>query len=161
MKFSLKNNRGVTLCELMIALAIVSIIATIGTVSLLGMKQRMKLAGFANTIKADLNRGKIIAARQKSYVVLQISDGYYELFVDDGAGEAAPGDWLLQGDELRLARREIDQSLSLVSNFPGDHLRLRSSGRIRPGRFTISGAGGRQMAVVVNAVGRIRLEGPT
>ena len=161
MSCQMSRSRGFTLCELMVVLAIVSIMAGVGTVSLLGMKQRMKLTGLANVIKGDLNRGKIIAARQKSYVVLQISDGFYELFVDNGAGGATPGDWLLQGDEVRLARREIDQSLSLASNFPGDHLRLRSSGRIRPGRFTITGSGDRQMAVVVNAVGRIRLEGPT
>ena len=104
----MSRSRGFTLCELMVVLAIVSIMAAVGTISLLGMKQRMKLTGLANTIKGDLNRGKIIAARQKSYVVLQINDGFYELFVDNGAGGATPGDWLRQGDEIRLARREIE-----------------------------------------------------
>lgn len=161
MRVAMKHISGFTLYELMIVLAILSIIGTIGTVSLIGMKQRMQLSGLANVLKSDLNRGKIIAARQKSYVVLQIHDGFYELFVDNGAGGATPGDWLREGAEVRLARREIAESLSLASNFPGDHLRLRSGGRIRPGRFTIKNTGGSEMAVVVNALGRIRLEGPT
>ena len=153
----MKQGGGFTLYELMIVLAIVSIMATIGTVSLLGFKQRAQLSGLANVIKSDINRAKIIATRQKSYVVLQIHDGFYELFVDNGAGDATPGDWLREGAEAKISRREFVSSISLTSNFPGNHLRLRSSGRIRPGTFFLENRSGKKMSVVVNAVGLIRL----
>jgi len=156
-----ENYRGFTLYELMIVLAILSIVSTIGTISLLGFKNRVQLTGLANIIKADLNRGKIIAARQKSSVVLQIHDDFYELFVDNGAGGATPGDWLREGAEARIVRREIVPTISLSSNFPYDHLRLRSSGRIRPGTFTLEDSSGKKMEVVVNAIGRIRLVYPS
>ena len=132
--------------------------ATIGTVSLLGVRERSRLSGLANTIKSDVNRGKIIAARNKGYVVLQVSAGYYDLFVDNGAGGATAGDWQREGGEVLISRREIPPSIELTTNFPGDHLRLRSSGRIRPGTFTLENRSGKRVRVVINAVGRIRVE---
>ena len=135
-----------------------SIITSMGTISLLRFKQRHQATGLANLIKSDLNRAKILAARHKSSVVLQIHDDFYELFVDNGAGEATPDDWLREGNEVRVARRDIASDLSLESNFPGDHLRIRPFGRIRPGTFTIQDRSGKQIEIVVNAVGRVRLE---
>ncbi|MBT8346004.1 MAG: GspH/FimT family pseudopilin [Desulfofustis sp.] len=151
-------SKGFTLYELMVVLAILAIVATIGTVSLLGVRERSRLSGLANTIKSDINRGKIIAARNKGYVVLQVSEGYYDLFVDNGAGGATAGNWQREGGEVRISRREIAPSIALTTNFPGDHLRLRSSGRIRPGTFTLAHRSGRRIKVVINAVGRARLE---
>jgi len=153
-----RRNYGFTLYELLIVIAVLSIMSTMGTISLLSFKQRTQLLGLANTIKSDLNQGKILAAKYKSYVVLQMRDSDYELFVDNGAGAATPGDWIREGKERRIARREIDPTLALHSNFPGDHLRLRSGGRIRPGTISLSGRGGERIDVVINAVGRIRLE---
>lgn len=149
---------GFTLHELLVVIAILSILATIGTVSLLGVRERSRLFGLANTIKSDINRGKIIAARNKGYVVLQISEGFYETFVDNGAGGATAGDWRREGKEILISRREIAPSIVLTTNFPGDHLRLRSSGRIRPGTFTLEQRSGKRIKVVINAVGRIRVE---
>ena len=142
----------------MVVLAILSILVTIGSVSLLGMREHSRLYGLANTIKSDLNRGKIIASRNKGYVVLQVSKGYYDLFVDNGAGGATAGDWQREGGELQISRREISPSIALTTNFPGDHLRLRSSGRIRPGTFFLQNNSGTRIEVVINAVGRVRLE---
>ena len=149
---------GFTLYELLVVLAILAIIGTIGTVSLLGARERYRMSGLANTIKSDLNRGKIIAARNKGYVVLQVSENYYDLFVDNGAGGATAGDWQREGAEVQISRREIPPSISLATNFPGDHLRLRRSGRIRPGTFTLENRSGKRVRVVINAVGRIRVE---
>ena len=129
-----------------------------GTMSLLRFKQRHQATGLANLIKSDLNRAKILAAKYKSSVVLQIHGDCYELFVDNGAGEATSDDWLREGQEVRVARREIAPDLSLQSNFPGDHLRIRPFGRVRPGRFIIEGRSDIHIEVVVNAVGRVRLE---
>ena len=149
---------GFTLYELLVVLAILAIISTIGTVSLIGARERFRLSGLANTIKSDLNRGKIIATRNKGYVVLQVSKGYYDLFLDNGAGGATAGDWQREGAEVQISRRKIAPSIALTTNFPGNHLRLRSSGRIRPGTFTLTHRSGRRIKVVINAVGRIRLE---
>lgn len=151
------SKHGFTLHELMIVLAILSIISTVGTISFLGFKQRVQVTGLANTIKADLNRAKIIASRHKSTVVFQIHDDFYELFVDNGVGEATPDDWIREGSEALVARRDFISSISLSSNFPGNHLRLKSSGRIRPGTLTVENRSGTKVSVVVNAVGRIRL----
>ena len=154
----LSQRTGFTLCELITVIAILSIVAAAGTVSLLHFKQKHQATGLANLMKADINRAKILAARYKSSVVLQIHEDHYELFVDNGAGAADPDDWLCEGREPRVARREILPALSLHSNFPGNHLRLRALGRVRPGTFTIQSRSGEQIEVVVNAVGRIRLE---
>lgn len=149
--------QGFTLYELMVVLAIMSILGSIGTVSLLGFKQRTQLTGLARLIKSDLNRAKILAAKHKSYVVLQLHDGFYEMFLDNGAGEAVPADWIRQGGEKLIARREVTSPLSLHSNFPGDHLRLRANGRIRPGTIRVETRSGKYIDVVINAVGRVRL----
>ena len=87
------NNIGFTLYEMLVVLAILSILSTIGTVSLLGVREKSRLTGLANAIKSDLNRGKIIAARNKGYVVLQVSEKHYDMFIDNGAGGATAGDW--------------------------------------------------------------------
>ena len=154
----MSNKSGFTLLELMTVIAIMSIMATFGTVSLLGFKQRHQVAGLANLIKSDLNRAKIIAAKYKGPVVLQIHSDSYELFLDNGAGEATSEDWQKEGEELGIASREIAPGVALNSNFPGNHLRLRHSGRIRPGTFTIQSKSGTCIKVVVNAVGRVRLD---
>ncbi len=151
------KNSGFTLCELLVVLAVVSIMTTIGTISLLGFKQKTQLSGLAAVIKSDLNRGKILAAKHKSYVVLQIHEEFYEIFVDNGAGGGTPGNWIREEGEIRMARREINEPLSLVSNFPGNHLRLRSTGRIRPGTISVRGRSDKRIDLVVNAVGRVRL----
>ena len=78
------KSRGFTLYELLIVMAILSIMGTMGTVSLLGFKQRSQLSGMANILKSDLNRGKILAAKYKSYVVLKIHENFYEMFLDNG-----------------------------------------------------------------------------
>lgn len=155
--YNKNRDRGFTLYELMMVLAIMSILGSIGTVSLLGFKQKTQLSGLAQLLKSDLNRGKILAAKHKSYVVLQIHDGFYEMFLDNGAGEAIPADWIRQGGEKLIARREVTSSLALDSNFPGDHLRLKANGRIRPGTIRVEGRAGKCIDVVINAVGRIRL----
>ena len=152
-----RKSRGFTLYELLIVMAILSIMGTMGTVSLLGFKQRSQLLGMANILKADLNRGKILAAKYKSYVVLQIHETSYEMFLDNGAGEATSGDWIREGGELQVAKRNLAPSLSIFSNFPGDHLRLRGSGRIRPGTITVQSRSGKHIKLVINAVGRVRL----
>mgnify|MGYP001821229355 FL=1 len=152
-----EKSRGFTLYELLIVMAILSIMGTMGTVSLLGFKQRSQLSGMANILKADLNRGKILAAKHKSYVVLQIHETSYEMFLDNGAGEATSGDWVREGKELQVAKRDLAPSLSIDSNFPSDHLRLRGSGRIRPGTIIVQSRSGKHIKLVINAVGRIRL----
>ena len=155
---SAKNQSAFTLCELLVALVILSILTTVGTLSLITFKQRAQLSGLANTIKSDLSRGKILAAKHKSYVVLQMNPDFYELFLDNGAGGATAGDWLREGREPRIARREIEPGIGFQSNFPGDHLRMRSGGRIRPGTISLSHRNGKQIDVVINVVGRIRLD---
>ena len=152
-----EKSRGFTLYELLIVMAILSIMGTMGTVSLLGFKQRSQLSGMANILKSDLNRGKILAAKYKSYVVLQIHETSYEMFLDNGAGEATPSDWIREGKELQIAKRDLAPSISIYSNFPGDHLRLRGSGRIRPGTITVQSRSGKHIKQVINAVGRVRL----
>ena len=156
MTFSRKS-RGFTLYELLIAMAMLSIMGTMGTVSLLRFKQRSQLSGMANILKSDLNRGKILAAKYKSYVVLQIHETSYEMFLDNGAGEATSGDWVREGKELQVVKRDLAPSLSIDSNFPGDHLRLRGSGRIRPGTITVQSRSGKHIKLVIYAVGRVRL----
>ena len=151
-------NGGFTLYELLVVLAILAIVTTIGTVSLYGIRERSRLSGIANTIKSDLNRGKIIAARNKGFVVLQVFGNYYDLFLDNGAGGAKAGDWQRERGEILISRRKIPPSISLETNYPGDHLRLRKSGRIRPGTFTLTNNSGRYIKVVINVVGRVRLE---
>ncbi len=151
-----EKSRGFTLYELLIVMAILSIMGTMGTVSLLSFKQKSQLSGMANILKSDLNRGKILAAKYKSYVVLQIHETSYEMFLDNGAGDAASGDWIREEEELQVAKRDLAPSISIFSNFPGDHLRLRASGRIRPGTITVLGRSGKHIKLVINAVGRVR-----
>ena len=153
-----RKSKGFTLYELLIVMAILSIMGTMGTVSLLGFKQRSQLSGMANILKSDLNRGKILAAKYKSYVVLQIHETSSEMFLDNGAGDATSGDWVREKEELQVAKRDLAPSLSIYSNFPGDHLRLRGSGRIRPGTFSLENKSGARVKVVINAVGRVRIE---
>mgnify|MGYP001829005373 FL=1 len=157
MKAFYGKSRGFTLYELLIVMAILSIMGTMGTVSLIGFKQRSQLSGTANILKSDLNRGKILAAKYKSYVVLQIHENFYEMFLDNGAGEATSGDWVREGKELQVAKRDLAPSLSIDSNFPGDHLRLRGSGRLRPGTIIVQSRSGKHIKLVINAVGRVRL----
>jgi prepilin-type N-terminal cleavage/methylation domain-containing protein len=153
----MKNNKGLTLVETLMALAVASILLTLSIPAISKYKSRSQLAYNARMLKTDINGAKMYAVKANSFVVCQIYDSYYELFVDDGSGGATQGDWKSEGGEKLIVKRTFPPSLSLQSNFPGNHFRFRGYGRIRPGTVTIKSVSGSRIDLVMNALGRVRL----
>lgn len=154
----MEQDRGFTMFELIISIVIVSILSALAYHSLLKFRQRTQISSFAKLLKTDMNAAKIFAAKANSFVVLQVYENAYELFVDDGTGSASQGDWKCEADEVIITKRIIPPSISMACNFPGKHLRFRSYGRNRPGTFILKGETGEKVAVIINAIGRIRIE---
>jgi prepilin-type N-terminal cleavage/methylation domain-containing protein len=153
----MENNKGLTLVEILTALTVASILLTLSIPAISKYKSRSQLAYNARMLKTDINAAKMYAVKANGFVVCQMYDSYYELFIDDGSGGATQGDWKIEGTEKIIFKRTLSPSLSLQSNFPGNHFRFRGYGRIRPGTVIIKSASGSEIDLVMNALGRVRL----
>lgn len=104
---------GFSLFELIVVLAIISLMATLAVPSMQSIVQRNQKAGALNSVFGALSFARMEAVTQQTNVVMcgsndqascntsQFEDGWI-IFVDDGAGGGAAGDNIRHADELRL-----------------------------------------------------------
>ncbi len=95
---------GFTLVELMIVVAIIGILAGIGTTLLLNYLPNMRLKSAARDIFSTMMQAKVEAIRRGENVSLSFNTGgnTYTMFLDNGAGGGIAGNGLLDGTETIL-----------------------------------------------------------
>jgi type IV fimbrial biogenesis protein FimT len=116
----MRRNRGFSVYELMVVIAIIGIMATVTMPPFLSWLTAHRLRGAAINLMADIEMAKIRAIRENTFVAVQfIADtdanqiNRYEIFIDNGAdaGIRQPGERLLLDRSLpagvRIPRGEL------------------------------------------------------
>ena len=79
-----ENQRGFTLIEVVITVAIVGILAMIAVPSMIGWRQERQMQGAARVFYSDLQHARFAAIREAETVsfVITVPSGDYSLFID-------------------------------------------------------------------------------
>jgi prepilin-type N-terminal cleavage/methylation domain-containing protein len=106
----MKNReRGVTLNELIISLAVVGVLAAVGLPKLVKIVPNYRLTGTARSLVVQIHRAKLKAVQQGTI--------YYFDFDLDGDGNLESGGCFLWGDRNGNRRKELLEKSYLLMNF--------------------------------------------
>lgn len=153
------NQRGFSLLELKICCAVFSILVAVGYPFLGGVKQSMALREEISALYTSLQRAKIEAIKENSFVVFQIIPNGYSIFVDDGARGGKKGDWIRQNGEHQLTHHCYQDGISLAkTTFTANRTRFNGRVALKAGRVILTNRDGFKTELVVNTVGRFRVE---
>ncbi|MDK9709494.1 MAG: GspH/FimT family pseudopilin [Desulforhopalus sp.] len=152
------NSKGFTLSEVLMTLAIMSVVSAIGAPTLLNFSHRTEFRAEAANLVGWLNCARIEAIKTNSDVVIEANSSGYKIFVDNSRIPGRASDWSKQSDEKQLTHCQIKNGLTLSSNFPNNKARFNGTPGVKAGRFILTDAGGNRIDVVINAVGRVRVE---
>ncbi len=127
------DNRGFTILELAVAIAIAAILAGFALPSYVNWQNSSRLRGAAVNLVGDLEMAKIRAIRENSQVVAQFRAEGYTIFVDNGAGGGTPGDWVRNGAEPLVQNRKLPGGVTVdLAGLTLADDRLRFNGKGQP-----------------------------
>jgi len=113
------GQQGITLVELLVAIAIIGILSAVATPSWHEIMQNIRLKSDALSLLAHMQWAKSEAARRSSCIGITFNTstfptpgGEYVLFLDNGAGQC---NHTLDTDETILRKVTVDQGVSLTS----------------------------------------------
>ena len=153
------HNKGFSLVELMVAIAIMAIAVAVSIPSYLSYRDNSRVQNAASNVRADFERAKLRAIRENTNVrVVFLDTTSYQLHVDNNGNNA------LDAGEINVADKTLPEGVTITSNtFSGDDMSFNARGLPvggpgGAGTVTLTSTGGRQYDVVVNSVGRVRTE---
>lgn len=152
------NQKGFTLIEVLVSVAIVSIILAIAYPAFGSWCKRAGFRSEVSMLVGCLHAAKMEAVKTNSFVVIAADPTGYSAFVDNSPVPGETGDWMQQMGERLITRCRLKNGLNLATNFPDNKMRFSSGPGIKAGRFIFTGSDGRRTDVIVNTVGRIRVE---
>ena len=142
--------RGLTLLELVIAIALVAVLASLALPSMSARLDRQRVVSAAETLAADLNEARFEAARQGRTMHLLAQGG--PAWCWSVATLAACPCGQAQACELR-ASTPLQQAG--IATLEGSSLRITPQGRPEvPGAITLQSRRGLRLRVEVQALGR-------
>ncbi len=119
-----KKQRGFTLLEIVMVIAIIGILFTMAVPAILNWLPDYRLKSAAGDLVANFQRVKMEAVKRSTNVVISFTTGSYTpggrvgsyiIFVDDGGGGGIAGNYTRDGAELVVARITMPKQVSLVS----------------------------------------------
>ena len=154
----MSRNKGFTLIELMIVIALLGIMAGVMAPSFLEWRDRSKVQGDAGNLRAAFETAKLRAIKHNTNVVVTFPDTTsFQAFIDtnnNGAQDA--------GEET-LFNRTLAPGVTITNNtFAGNDMafnpRGMANGPNSTGTITMTSPGGERYSVVVSSFGRVRME---
>jgi type IV fimbrial biogenesis protein FimT len=154
----MSRNKGFTLMEVMIVIAIIAITAGILTPSFLQWRDRSKVRGDATELRAAFESAKLRAIKHNTNVVVTFPDATsYQSFIDVNENSARD-----TGEDI-IFSRTLSPGVTITTNtFTGSDMafnpRGMANGPNSTGRIILLSPGGERYEVVVSSFGRVRLE---
>ncbi len=152
------NHKGLTLHEVVTSLIVISILLGISAPFLQTMVQRSIFRTEVSLLFRGLQQAKITAIKTRNRVVLKVKGNGYSIFVDDGSGGGRPRDWVQQVGEKTILSRQMKHGITLTTTFSGNRGWFNGRVTTAAGSVVFTDVNGNGSKVVVNMVGRIRVE---
>jgi type IV fimbrial biogenesis protein FimT len=145
--------RGLTLLELVIALAVLAVLGTLAVPSLGARLGRQRLAHAAQALAADIADARFEAARRGQVLYLETGAGAGWCWAVATSPACACGQ--IRGCQLHRVGAEVHPGIRLVE---GEALQLDPTGTARPSPVaTFESGGGERLRVDALALGRTRI----
>ncbi len=157
----MRNQSGVTLMEIISCMMILGVLAGIARPSFENMKSRMALRGETSNLVSELHRARSLAIKTNEFVAFVYTERGYKIFVDDGRGGGTKEDWIQQPGEQILANVTLEERLKIVldeSSFTSQRTRFSRSPGLKPGAVVMQEHFGNKRKVIINVIGRVRVE---
>jgi prepilin-type N-terminal cleavage/methylation domain-containing protein len=153
----MSRNKGFTLIELMIVIAIFGILAGVMTPSFLTWRDRSKVKGDATELRATFESAKLRAIKHNCNAVVVFPDTTsYQAFVDTNENGVRDA-----GEEILLTRTLAPGVTITTNTFTGNDMafnpRGMANGPNSTGRVIMTSTGGENYEVVVSSFGRVRM----
>jgi type IV fimbrial biogenesis protein FimT len=145
-----RTARGLTLLELVIALALLALLATLAVPSMGARLDRQRVVSAAETLAADLNEARFEAARQGRPMHLLVQTG--AAWCWSVATQPACPCGQAQACELRASTPERQSGIATLE---GGSLHITPQGRPEtPGAITLQSPRGLRLRVALQPLGR-------
>lgn len=163
----MSRDAGFSFLELMVALGIIAIIASLAVPGLINWRSTVRLREAAYYLKGDLEFAKSAAIKKNVSVGVQLSADTYTIFVDYDKDGGTAGDLIQNGPERLLRYRQLPAGVSIdlaATDFPDDDrtgfnsrgLPRTADGTPGPAEGTVTLKNSRDSRqVVLNRLGRL------
>lgn len=153
------NQNGFSVIESMVCCAIIAVLTSISYPFLSGFKETHTLKQEMRTLYSNLQQAKVEAIKRNTFVACKINNDGYQIFVDSGECGGGPGDWERQGCEKQLVDYKYKNKVSLEkTTFSAERFRFNGRVGMKAGSMFLQNAAGRKSKLVIDVVGRIRIE---
>lgn len=162
----MKESKGFTLIELMVAIAVFGILIAIAAPNMARWRESQRLSSGAREVLSALQFARIRAVKDNASVVFSIdpdNDGTlnndYIVFIDDGAGGGTADDRILNGGERVVKRGGMPAGILLTDN---QNQTVRFNGRglsnLASITFKVTNSRGNEKDIVVTITGKSWIE---
>ena len=154
----MSHNKGFTLVELMVTIAIVAVLAGVITPSFLQWRDRTKVKGDATNLRAVFETAKLRAIKHNTNVIVSFPDDTSFLsYIDANKNNVRDTDETIIFDNKLTAGVRITEN-TFVGNDMAFNARGMANGPSSTGTITLTSPGGKRYSVVVSSFGRVRME---
>jgi type IV fimbrial biogenesis protein FimT len=165
----MKRHSGFTLIEIMVALAIFSILATIAVSGLVNWLPRQRLGAAARGILAAVEKARLAAIKQNTSIGLAFNNAgeSYTVWIDNGDGGGVSDNAALDGTERTIMSGQMPAGIDLTAAAFGVDPRFRFNGMGIPirtddfpggGAVTVANQNGDSRTVMVVRGGNSRIQ---
>ena len=153
-----ERQKGFSLIELAIVVAIIGIAALIAIPNMIGWRAERKLEGAVRNCMADMQLAKLAAIREAESVAVLFDqpNNKYSIFIDTNING------ILDGGERLIRNRTLPSGVTITNvTFPSNVTHFNSRGLPSTagiGRVVFTNSNGTSRTIFLNSVGRLRIQ---